>query len=124
MESGARDFWTKPRTDGQCEVIVNRGDHRMSIFQPCGRLAEKDKLCSLHIKIAARREKSAATDRERRSQDEQIQKEGSALARRLGGKESFVYYNSHGAPSTWRYQRKLVVPFDVLKALLAMVDRI
>jgi hypothetical protein len=109
-------FWKKPRTDGQCEVIVNRGDHRVSIFQPCGRPAKADGLCSFHISVRARRDKGAKADRKKRQRDEEIKAEGAKLAKRIGGGD--VYYNSSGPASTWHYERKLIVSFDVLKALL------
>jgi hypothetical protein len=54
--------------------------------------------------------------RKKRQRDEEIKVEGVKLAERIGGGD--VYYNSHGSPSTWCYERKLVVSFDVLRALL------
>lgn len=40
-----------------CTESVNRsGSSRWSDFQPCGRITVEDGLCSLHLKVRARRE--------------------------------------------------------------------
>lgn len=116
-------FWRKPQTDGSCGVMVNRGDSRMSMYQTCGRKAEKDGLCSLHIKIDERRAKAADAYGAKIEMDKRIEAEGRALAKRLKCKEAAPYYNSHGSPRTWRYERSLIVPYDVIIKLLEDAGR-
>jgi hypothetical protein len=115
-------LWHTKRTDGTCELDVNRGDSRWANYQPCGRPAIADGLCALHDKIEKKRHATSDADAAKQVMDKRIQAEGKALAKRLGCKAE-PYYNAFGSPRTWRYERSLIVPYDILIDLLEKVGR-
>jgi hypothetical protein len=98
--------------DGLCTVRVNRGSHRASYYQPCGRKAVEDGLCSLHLRVRQRREEKNRAWKEDYEFGEAMGREAETLSEALGVKVTANY--------SWqqsKYTGAFVVPGDWLRAI-------
>lgn len=94
-----------------CSEKVNRGDSRWSNFQPCGRVAVEDGLCSLHLNVRKRRAAKEAERQTRRARGDNLVAEAEALSRQLGigvradywpwGKGGGHYTGDFTVPGDW-----------------------
>ena len=106
------------------EYVVSRGYTRARV---CGKRGVEERAgrwyCRRHDPeaVKAKREAWEAKWRAKRDASEVIRREGDALAQRLG--EGTTYFDGRGPFSAHCYRRCLVVPFDVVDALLRELSR-
>lgn len=96
-----------------CTQSVNRGDSRWSNFQPCGRKAVQDGLCSLHLKVRERRAAKIAEWDAKRDAGARLLAEAKRLSEVLGVHVSANYsWAGQGG-----YTGDFVVPADWLRRI-------
>ena len=97
----------------KCSETVNRngGNSRWTNFQPCGRIAVKDGLCSLHLRVRDKQAEKAAAYQAKERRARALIDEAEALSKRLGIEVKADYsWMSRG------YTGNFTVPGDWLRA--------
>lgn len=95
-----------------CTKKVDRGSGRWVNYQPCGRVAVKDGLCKLHLKVKERRDAKSRAYRAKAAEGEQLRDEAERLSEILG-----VDIGAHYAWNASKYDGRFVVPGDWLRKL-------
>jgi hypothetical protein len=105
-------------TPGMCRRIVSDHDSRFPHFSPCRRKAGQDGLCAFHRSLDERTTRKSKDWEDARKTSVKNEREGRALARRLGLRGTQTYYNTVGPLRKHGYVRSLVVSFDELRKLV------
>ena len=97
-----------------CRVTVNRGTYRGPHYEPCSRPAVENGMCSMHLKVEARRAQREAEWEARYARGQKLQDEATKLSAYLGVPIRAYYdpFRNKG-----EYTGDFVVPGDWLRGV-------
>lgn len=102
-------------SEGLCTEHVNRGGYRASNFQDCGRVAIKDGLCALHVRVRDNRAKKHADWQAKNDRGKALVAEAEQLGQRLGIRVTADYNAFLGGGGG--YTGRFTVPSDWLRTM-------
>ena len=98
-------------SEGTCNVQVNRGDHRVSIFQACGRKIERDGKCKMHLRVEERRRERDEERKKEWDRSRALDTEAKILSEKLG-----VCVSAHYDSFSRRHTGDFIVEGDWLRS--------